>query len=107
MSRKHQKTSEHHEHHNSKTANVVTFTTSIQGSDCVAETPTVSPISDWPALGVADWLCVCAKNLGYKYPTPIQQATIPAILLGRDVIGCAETGAMLSRCYGQNLILMY
>lgn len=46
------------------------------------------------SLGVVDWLCVSAKNMGYRYPTPIQRATIPAILHGRDVIGCAETGMM-------------
>lgn len=29
---------------------------------------------------------------GYKTPTPIQQAAIPPALLGRDVLGCAQTG---------------
>lgn len=30
--------------------------------------------------------------LGFKDPTPIQHQAIPAILEGRDVIGCAQTG---------------
>ena len=29
---------------------------------------------------------------GYETPTPIQQATIPLVLEGRDVLGCAQTG---------------
>ncbi len=31
--------------------------------------------------------------MGFRKPTPIQQACIPAILSGRSVIGCAETGS--------------
>lgn len=29
---------------------------------------------------------------GYETPTPIQQATIPLVMSGRDVLGCAQTG---------------
>ncbi len=29
---------------------------------------------------------------GYTQPTPIQQGTIPPVLEGRDVLGCAQTG---------------
>lgn len=29
---------------------------------------------------------------GYQHPTPIQAATIPHLLKGRDLIGCAQTG---------------
>ena len=32
------------------------------------------------------------KEVGYEIPTPIQRATIPLILAGRDVIGQAQTG---------------
>jgi len=32
------------------------------------------------------------ESLGYTEPTPIQRQAIPAVLEGRDLIGCAETG---------------
>ena len=31
-------------------------------------------------------------NKGYKNPTPIQKAAIPEIMLGRDLLGQAQTG---------------
>ncbi|MEA5038616.1 MAG: DEAD/DEAH box helicase [Clostridiaceae bacterium] len=32
------------------------------------------------------------SSAGYEAPTPIQEATIPLVLEGRDVLGCAQTG---------------
>ena len=32
------------------------------------------------------------RELGYSIPTPIQLKAIPPILLGRDIIGIAQTG---------------
>ena len=29
---------------------------------------------------------------GYEAPTPIQEAAIPPVLQGRDLLGCAQTG---------------
>ena len=33
---------------------------------------------------------------GYKNPTPIQKAAIPELMLGRDLLGQAQTGTGLS-----------
>ena len=30
---------------------------------------------------------------GYESPSPIQAAAIPPVLAGRDLMGCAQTGA--------------
>lgn len=37
--------------------------------------------------------------MGYQAPTPIQQEAIPAILAGRDVLGCAQTGTGKTAAY--------
>lgn len=37
--------------------------------------------------------------LGYVHPTPIQTATIPVALLGRDICGCAATGTGKTAAY--------
>ncbi len=33
------------------------------------------------------------KDLGYEEPFPIQEAVIPVLLAGRDVVGQAHTGS--------------
>lgn len=38
-------------------------------------------------------------SMGFDIPTPIQQQTIPLILEGRDVIGCAQTGTGKTAAY--------
>src|ERR671938_750939 len=43
-------------------------------------------------LGLKEALARNCESLGYKEPTPIQRQTIPIILKGADLIGCAETG---------------
>lgn len=38
-------------------------------------------------------------SLGYDKPTPIQSATIPVALQGRDICGCASTGTGKTAAY--------
>ena len=43
-------------------------------------------------LGLSEDLLRAVTDAGYTTPTPIQQQTIPAVLMGKDVIGVAQTG---------------
>ncbi|HKX67630.1 MAG TPA: DEAD/DEAH box helicase [Intrasporangium sp.] len=43
-------------------------------------------------LGLDDRLLKALRDLGYEHPSPIQAATIPALLEGRHVVGLAQTG---------------
>ena len=44
------------------------------------------------SLGLMPAILKNVRNAGYDRPTPIQQATIPLVASGKDVLGCAQTG---------------
>ncbi|MGM9612946.1 MAG: DEAD/DEAH box helicase [Butyricicoccus sp.] len=43
-------------------------------------------------LGIESSIIRSLKEIGYEEPTPIQREAIPAVLAGRDLLGCAQTG---------------
>ncbi len=43
-------------------------------------------------LGLPETLLAALRDVGYESPSPIQAATIPPLLEGRDVLGQAQTG---------------
>ena len=43
-------------------------------------------------LGLSDELLRAVVESGYSDPTPIQRQAIPSVLMGRDIIGIAQTG---------------
>mgnify|MGYP001320766419 CR=1 FL=1 len=43
-------------------------------------------------LGLCKEILLSINNIGYKEPTEIQKKAIPNILMGRDILGCAQTG---------------
>ncbi|AXF85454.1 ATP-dependent RNA helicase DeaD [Ephemeroptericola cinctiostellae] len=64
-------------------------------SEVVSEV--VSEIIENPPVSFADLtlsepLLRSLHDIGYEYPSPIQAATIPTLLGGRDVLGQAQTG---------------
>ena len=44
------------------------------------------------SLKLSSTLERAVKDKGYHTPTPIQASTIPVVLAGRDLMGCAQTG---------------
>jgi len=50
-------------------------------------------------FGLHPTLLSAIDALGFTAPTPIQQTAIPAILTGRDLIGCAQTGTGKTAAY--------
>src|SRR5690348_17866168 len=54
------------------------------------ESPT--PTASFAALGLPEPLLRALVAVGYESPSPIQAATIPPLLAGRDVLGQAQTG---------------
>jgi ATP-dependent RNA helicase DeaD len=52
-------------------------------------TPEPIPFRD---LGLAEPLLAALTEVGYETPSPIQAATIPPLLAGRDMVGQAQTG---------------
>mgnify|MGYP001267066429 FL=1 len=43
-------------------------------------------------LGLSSELSRAVTDLGYGSPTPIQEKSIPVVLMGRDILGSAQTG---------------
>ncbi len=50
---------------------------------------TILKFSDLPLL---EPILQAVKKAGYEIPTPIQAQAIPHLLLGKDLLGCAQTG---------------
>ena len=57
-----------------------------------ADREDVSPTPAFADLGLAGPLLQALSAVGYETPSPIQAATIPPLLEGRDVLGQAQTG---------------
>jgi superfamily II DNA/RNA helicase len=43
-------------------------------------------------LGLSDPVLRAIAEMGYRHPTPIQEQAIPSVLMGRDILGTAQTG---------------
>lgn len=67
----------------------------------------VQPQSDASAfaeLGLDDEIVKALSFLGYSVPTAIQEQAIPSVLLGRDLVGLAQTGTGKTAAFGLPLI---
>lgn len=57
-------------------------------------------------LGLSDVLLESIIQVGFKKPTPIQEAAIPALMNGQDIIGQAQTGSGKTAAFGLPIIDM-
>jgi ATP-dependent RNA helicase RhlE len=67
------------------------FIKKTSDSESLPDTPSL-PSKSFGELGLSDALCKVLGEIGYHTPTPIQQAAIPYVLTGQDLLGCAQTG---------------
>ena len=69
------------------TAEIVAHSSELSGDE--AEVSTAAAFAD---LGLSEEIVRAVAELGYRTPTPIQTQAIPTVLMGRDVLGVAQTG---------------
>ena len=68
------------------TEDVLDFESASEGDD-LADEP-----NGFAELGLSPEIQRALLEKGYRQPTPIQAQAIPTVLMGRDVLGCAQTG---------------
>lgn len=64
-------------------------------------------MADFAELGLSPQLVSSLTALGFEEPTPIQEAAIPAILAGSDVLGQAATGTGKTAAFALPLIELW
>jgi len=62
--------------------------------EAAPEEPAVAeaPRTTFADLGLSEPVLRAISDMGYRYPTPIQEQAIPQVLMTRDVLGVAQTG---------------
>ena len=65
------------------------FTTVIESA---SDTKNNTEASGFAGFGFSEALLKTLSDKGYKEPSPIQAATFPELMLGRDLVGQAQTG---------------
>ncbi|WP_416981309.1 DEAD/DEAH box helicase [Streptomyces sp. T028] len=67
--------------------------------------PGLPPAASFDALGLPPELMKTMTGLGVTEPFPIQAATLPSALAGRDVLGRARTGSGKTLAFGLALLI--
>ena len=55
-------------------------------------------------IGIIDPILKALDAQGYTHPTPIQEQSIPILLKGKDLLGCAQTGTGKTAAFGIPII---
>ncbi len=61
--------------------------------DKIGQHPVSTTDKDFQSLGLSKATLKLLTQIGFQHPTPIQSDLIPPALLGRDLIGLAQTGS--------------
>lgn len=65
----------------------------LYSTESAADRSYVDTFKDLGAGEIPQWLLERCEKLGYVSPTPVQEAALPAVFLGQDVILQAQTGS--------------
>ncbi|MFZ9752058.1 MAG: DEAD/DEAH box helicase [Cyanobium sp.] len=67
--------------------------------------PQALPVSSgFASFGLSEPLLEGLEAIGFREPSPIQKAAIPELLLGRDLVGQAQTGTGKTAAFGLPLL---
>ncbi|MES2590407.1 MAG: DEAD/DEAH box helicase [Bacteroidota bacterium] len=58
-------------------------------------------------LQIIEPICKALKQKGYTSPSPIQEKSIPFILQGKDVFGCAQTGTGKTAAFAVPILQLF
>src|SRR5512146_2268366 len=78
----------------------------IQRGAIAVKTPDSERPAAFADLGLAPPVLAALADVGYEAPSPIQSATIPAILAGHDLLGQAQTGTGKTAAFALPLLSM-
>ncbi|CAM5353950.1 MULTISPECIES: DEAD/DEAH box helicase [Streptomyces] len=70
----------------------------------VTGTPALPPVDSFDRLGLPSALLACLTAEGVTQPFPIQAATLPNSLAGRDILGRGRTGSGKTLAFGLALL---
>ena len=62
------------------------------------------PANGFGNFGFCPEILTAIESMGYSEPSPIQKAAIPELMLGRDVLGQAQTGTGKTAAFGLPLL---
>ena len=77
---------------------------SSQSVTTAVDTETLIPESGFVTFGLRDDLLEGLSAIGFQTPSPIQLAAIPELMLGRDLVGQAQTGTGKTAAFGLPLL---
>ncbi|MEC7382656.1 MAG: DEAD/DEAH box helicase, partial [Cyanobacteriota bacterium] len=73
-------------------------------AEACEETEATELVSEFDCFGFSEPLLKTLAEKGYKQPSPIQKAAIPELMLGRDLVGQAQTGTGKTAAFALPLI---